>query len=218
MGTRYAIYYVPFAKEKFYQTGSHILGYDIRRQMIYSRSRGPTQYFGFHATLRGIFKTKFLSDLDRRLLSISENQKPITIGNSFLSSFNQQDRVILFKPDLRSLQKLFKLHTIIVSIVDGYRQKDYVSPEIQSILGSFNEKELDLLKQHGDPRVLRGYIFHFTLANQASPSRLARLDKDINRFQMDLSGKSINIDSLCLVAQEGKNPYWKIIREYLFRG
>jgi 2'-5' RNA ligase len=221
MDRRYGIYFIPPAESDFYQAGSAILGYDIRQQKVGALrtpegSHLPTSahYFGFHATIRGTFQTDRLSELDREIAMIIRDFSPIPIERSFIDSFSGDDRLIRFRPDPQSEQRLFDLHARAVTTVDALRIKDYVSPETQALLPKLGEKELRLIRDHGDPRVLEGYIFHFTLANNASSKQLAYIDRMIEARKGQLVGMSIDIDRLSLVEQESNDYYWKIVKEY----
>lgn len=106
-----------------------------------------------------------------------------------------------------------KLHGRILHIVDKCRQRDYISPETKEITPTLTDRQLRLLQAHGDPRVLDEYIIHFTLANNASPEQLAVVDGLIQSNETTLCGISVLLDRLCLVSQEGDDPYWRIVSE-----
>lgn len=225
MDRRYAVYFIPTAESKFYKIGSQLIGYDIRRQQadltLLSDSLehflhfGSAHYFGFHATIRGTFKTNLPLRLAEELSSIARNFSPLRMDRSFVYSFNEQDRVVLFRPNPQIERDLTELHAQIVRIVDDCRLKDYVSPETNAIMHTLGTRELQLLQDHGDPRVLEKYVFHFTLANRASPEHLKLLDKLIEIERENLFNVEVKVDRLCIAVQEGRNPYWRILEEYL---
>lgn len=225
---RYSIYFIPLAENEFYQTGTHIIGYDIRSQRLVSSGAlagllpilrsGPFHFFGFHATIRGIFKTIQFTHLEEELASLARRTSPIPSGKSFPHSFSKSDRVILFDADKQAAEKLFELRSQIVSIVDKFRLRDYISPETQQMIHLLTNTEVNLLNLHGDPRVMKEYVFHFTLANMVSSEKLFLIDQYIEMVKSKLYGVNITIDRLCLVAQDGKDPYWKILKEYVFDG
>ena len=134
MGRRYGIYYIPDADSEFYITGSNILGYDIRRRVINSsliREElsqffyfGSAHYFGFHATLKGSFKTETLAPVSEKLESLTERQSPLILKESYVHSFDERHRVILFKADPETERSLFNLHKNIVEIVNECRIKE----------------------------------------------------------------------------------------------
>jgi hypothetical protein len=102
MDLRYGIYFIPPAGDEFYEIGSRFLRYDIRREkLLYNNLNsldygpilqhfGSAHYFGFHATIRGTFKTNKLSYLEEHISSIAQEFAPIKIENSFLSAFTEK--------------------------------------------------------------------------------------------------------------------------------
>jgi len=183
MGSRYAIYFIPTSDNEFYQAGSRVLGYDIRLQEVRSTNSednpplllhfGSAHYFGFHATIRGTFKTYGLPELENKLSLLARNTSPITIDNSYIHSLSHKDRVVLFNSSPESKHCLFQFHAQVVRLVNEYRVKDYIAPETEAIIHTLGYREIQLLKAHGDTRVMDGHIFHFTLANRASAEELA---------------------------------------------
>jgi len=174
-------------------------------------------YFGFHATLKGTFRTQKLSHLREQIATLVKDFKPIRIGGSFLHSFNARSRVVCFRADSSEQVILHKLHKLILQVVDENRTKGYVPPETVDIMDQLGKREIDLLQMYGDPRVLDEYVFHFTLANRADHERIMLMDKLVEPERRRLFGVSIVIDSICLVVQEEQDPYWKVVEEYRFK-
>jgi 2'-5' RNA ligase len=224
---RYGVYFIPDQSCYFYKIGSEIIGYDIRAGKNLNRNSqhadlplifhfDSAHFFGFHATIRGTFMTELPEYLNKKISALAAKTIPFQLENSFLHAFNQGNRSILFRPSELSSRHLFELHSEVVSLVDHCRVKGYISPETESIMPTLTDKELQILQRHGDPRILDGYIFHLTLANKATQEQLLKIDKFIKSVEDKLVGISITVDRICIVGQKDRDPYWRIIKEYIF--
>ena len=213
---RYGIYFIPDESTEFYKIGSKILGYDIRNRKIIALRQNSAHFFGFHATIRGIFKTSQIECVQKDIKKICLSFEPLRLENSYLYSFNKFNRSIRFKLNRISAKYLYELHFQVVEVIERYRIKTYISPETRTIISSLKSRELELLEQYGDPRVLDGYIFHFTLANRASTKEILEIDKLINEEKEKLINKDILVDRLSIVYQEKEDRYWKIMNEFSF--
>lgn len=220
---RYGIYFIPPAENPLYQMGSAILGYDIRAERVIHSSCpasgwthfGSAHYFGFHATLRGTFKSLHIGEVTKKMKQIAQMNEAFILQSGYLDSFGEHDRGIRFHLDGPTQEKLKCLHRQLVDVVDQHRLFNDISPETQAIISTLDEQDLRLLQLHGDPRVLDKFQIHFSLANKASPAQLQELQEWLNTMWPQ-EGVSVLLDRLCLVRQRAGDSYWSLMEEYRF--
>lgn len=231
---KFAVYYVPQADDPFYQTGSKLLGYDVRARQTIAPSPeqaailgtdGATwttksRPYGFHLTIcealdchwtaipqieQEIADLSGCFDPDHPFVLQQKQDHPIGIWGSS----GKHSLVLLYKPN----RTLHLLHTLLVArltrfaIGSDFLQHYLTHPEQE--LPSHSRQQLRLFSS---PTVFENWYPHFTLLNPYTGSSVttmaARLAELFHTYSV------LTIQTICLLIQDDDETNWQIYREF----
>lgn len=220
---KFGIYYIP-QKSKFYDLGSKLVGYDIRETKATDKVEGfnsvwnkNAREYGFHITLTDAvyIEESELANIESHLqdtlgLLASGNRYKLTVEEKPVTFWRTGgDQVALrFKPDSSTLM----LHTLLVCKIQVRGNGSLYSKMLDKNLLDLRSDMTNKVKTFWSPYVLDEFRPHFTLINPYDGSEQQDIENRLNEMFVDI--KTIDIDSLCLVTQDGVGQPFKIYKEF----
>ncbi len=231
---KFAVYYIPQADDPFYQSGTHILGYDVRARQNVGASSEPGDVlgsgketwttvcrpYGFHLTICEALDCSWttiprveqeLGDLLKCfdphqpfLLERRDNQ-PVGIWGEEAS----KSLVLLYEPNT----SLRMLHTLLVArLAPLGTGSDFLKRYLTHSQRELPPHLVQQIRLFSSPTVFENWYPHFTVLNpytgeeaQAMALRLAEL------FQ---SYRQVTVQTICLLIQEDDKANWQIYQEF----
>lgn len=229
---KFGVYYIPRADDPFYQLGSEILGYDVRRRQrmempislstklgeFDTASVSESRPFGFHLTVCDALDCDWgtILAVEHRLMDLLACFNP---ASTFILNRRSEQPVgiwpngdaycltLVYQPNIT----LAMLHALLVACINPLgKGSSYVR---QYLTGArpLQPHAAHQLRLFSSPTILDNWTPHFTLLNPyrgadpvAMASRLAALTEGYT---------PIRIDSLCLLIQENEEAEWFIYRD-----
>jgi hypothetical protein len=176
---RVAIYYLPEADDPLWAAGCRWLGWDSERRQPCQRPRVPgladatrrASRYGFHATIKAPMPLQgplddFVDAVRRRLSTVASFVLPPLILT--------QDEGFVALHLGHASSELAALANICVRDFDAFR-RPYTATEMACREQKLaNPRQQAYLEQWGYPYVFEEYVFHMTLTDQQSDTRLLR--------------------------------------------
>jgi putative phosphonate metabolism protein len=226
---RYAIYFVPSADSDLYRFGASLIGYDAYSgqslpfpEGIESDVEGWKQFtadprnYGFHATLKAP-------------ISLAHGRTESELVTA-MSDFTQAPRAIpMIAPTVRGINsfvaitptdpcpELQKLAEDCVIAFDEFRAPLTATDRERRNVSALSERQVACLDRWGYPYVLEEFRFHMTLAGSLPAERKAAVVDILRQRFVALELKSVSIDRLALLRQNGANLGFTIISHWPLR-
>lgn len=230
---RFAVFFVPELNSRFYQYGSSILGYDIRRNTtdieIHPDLLGPlasisfnrtwvenASPYGFHLTIGDAinFSNVPIDIIEHELGEIWGSFSP---KSQFILRRDKKEPVSIWREEIVVLRykancNLKMLQSLVVGRVNtlgngsGYYDEYCLNPD------QFDADEALRRRKFFAPFILDSYTPHFTLLNPytgTEPDRVRRVFSRIFRRWNELE-----VSTICLMVQWDRNGPWRIHREF----
>ena len=231
---KFAVYYVPQAKDDFYRLGTSVLGYDVRARApvqmpkwLGERLGGFSQEwvryarpYGFHLTIGAAIDFDFgkIVSIEQEIDDVLNCFDPghhFTLRqnrDNFVTFWGKQKQVAVLRYDPNDYFKI--LHTLVVARVQPLGTG---STSLQDYL---REPEKYAGRPHLVRRILKFYYYpvldsyspHFTLLNPYAGTDREALVRIF--FEMFSRFAEINAESVCLFVQMREDENWKIYREF----
>jgi hypothetical protein len=232
---KFAVYYIPHKKDRLYQFGSSILGYDIRSG---SETDGSTDFmhleherfdpkwadrsrpYGFHLTI-GPAVDFDIGDLRKieheleNLISCLNPALPFRLQKreaDFVSLFGEKKDSAVLRYEANEIFKMF--HTLIISRMNplgcGTRElRSYLQDD-----AGISEQDYrgNRLLTFYYKEILEEWRPHFTLLTPYTGDNQKELVHALSTTFEEFN--EINVDSICLVVQMDENKPFKIYKEF----
>lgn len=229
----FAIYYIPDFEDPFYQLGSSILGYDIRKKEDFPIPKELNQWrggiseewveiarpYGFHCTIGDAIECELstIYKVERELETLlgcfsADNKFTLTQRDDFVTFWGDNRQVIFLRYDANVELMMFQA-AIVASINtmgtgSGYLRTCLESPELYSQI----PEQINRTKKYFAPYVFDRFRPHFTLL---SPFLGEGHDELKNTLEdMFLPFKKFTVDKIALLFQKDLNSNWEIYREF----
>jgi hypothetical protein len=229
---KFAVYFIPAENDPFYQLGSQILGYDVRRRRLVTTPATVTAelgeldpnwvteavHFGFHLTICDALDCDWatIPNIERRLEDLlfcfgpdsvftlqRRRERPVGIWQSG----SGHCLALLYEPNVT----LSILHALLVGCINPMGKGSGYLQEYLKGSASIRPHTAKQVQLFSSPNILDNWTPHFTLLNPYAGSdppsmalRLARLSEAYS---------TLTIQSLCLLVQERSDDNWFIYRE-----
>src|SRR3989344_1742311 len=209
---KFGIYYIP-KEGKFYNLGSKLVGYDIRNEKLTTPLDNfkdawneNAREYGFHLTLTDAvyINEDKLKEIENTLSMTLElfskaNKYLLEVENKPVTFWKKGGDQAALKFKLNS--SVMMLHCVLASLLqtkgNGSSYSDITSKNTREFTLDMNRK----IKRFWSPYVLDEFRPHFTLINPYNGQDYKKIEDNLNKIFKGI--KSINIESLCLVTQNG---------------
>jgi hypothetical protein len=229
---KFAVYFTPRAEDPFYQLGSQILGYDVRRRQAVKMPTsvsaglgefdsawvGKSRRFGFHLTVGDALDCDLatIPAVEERLADLlacfnpassltlqRSSEKPVGIW----PSGEAYCLALLYQPNVT----LAMLHALLVGCINPLGKGSVYVRQYLTGERSFQPHAAQQVRLFSSPTILDNWTPHFTLLNPYSGADAAAM---ATRLALLAQGfPTVTIESLCLLVQEDHETDWFIYRE-----
>jgi putative phosphonate metabolism protein len=226
---RYAIYFVPSADSPLYRFGADLIGYDAYSGQSLPFTKGiesdvegwkqftadPRKY-GFHATLKAPISLAPGKTEDELVAAMSDFARtpraipviaPTVRGISSFVAITPNDPCI----------ELQKLAEDCVLAFDEFRAPLTAVDRERRNVSALNERQVAYLDRWGYPYVLEEFRFHMTLAGSLPAERRAPVVDILQKRFAVLGLKSMPVDRLAMLRQNGASSGFTIISHWPLR-
>ena len=230
---KFAVYYIPEQEDGFYQLGTNILGYDIRKcQAVTMPSHLQSQFgqfdsswnmhsqlYGLHLTINDALDCNWatLPQIERELVNLLAcfdpshrftlqrcDDTPVEIRGEP----RDQRLVLLYEPN----KYLSMLHTLIVARINPLGIGSAYLQRYLTHLQDMQPHRAQQIRLFYSSKVLDNWSPHFTLLHPYTgdePIHIASVLAELFHPY-----KLLTIRSVCLLIQLEDNTHWQIYREF----
>lgn len=228
---KFAVYYVPEIDSDFYQLGSSILGYDIRRRKLQPQTamikakvgeidphwQTSARPFGFHLTIGDsiLFEPDKLSKIEAEMQLILDCFAPdeafeLTRNKSRFIPDWGPPIVLRYDPN----EHLRNFHALVVSRINtmgigsGYLKRYQENPDRYV----YKPHIATRIEKFFSPHILGGFKPHFTLLNPYKGPNRSELVQKLEEMFIEFDKFTVN--TICLLVQDNPTENWVIHKEY----
>ncbi|ELS01723.1 Protein of unknown function (DUF1045) [Xenococcus sp. PCC 7305] len=227
-----AVYIIPDEDDPFYNLGSSVLGYDIRRQKPIAIKEenmindirphvGEGVEYGFHATIADAMFFATQADIERIKAELSILVKDFPIFKlsklQIVDRTDEEGDIVVSCEDESGVTEA--LHHELVSRF--YRlaiSSTYVAGTTKKRTPPKDKKRSELMiNRYGAPYILKEFNLHFTLCSAPPANSITRnqlLQNLNNLFEEKVHTNQIQVGKICLLERDDQENRWKITEEY----
>lgn len=227
---RYAIYFVPTADSALYRFGAELIGYDaytgqpmpfaegIEAEIAdWKQTTSDPRKYGFHATLKapislapGTTESMLASAMDE----FAQTPRPIPAIEPTVRSISSFIAVVPDSP----CPELQKLAENCVAAFDRFRAPLTNADRERRKVLALTDRQTAYLDRWGYPYVFNEFRFHMTLAGSLQKDRLEPVTNVLRKRFSALELKSMPIDRLALLRQDGTISSFTILAHWPLQG
>jgi len=217
----FALYFVPPQDSDFYEFGSRVLGYDVRRRKSsetrWERGVGNARDFGFHLTCADVLyflNPEQVQMAIEEIAFLSKELEPFELQNLHLEAgFPDANSISVVINDASGT--LEALHAELVQRV--YRRSvasDYTMQRGKENRDQDYQRARLMVKRYKAPYILQHYRPHFTLLTNITTQEQQSTLKQIQMlFDEAVHERSIRIERLSVMTKPFFDEPWQIERE-----
>jgi len=226
--SRFGLYFIP--EGELYETGSRVLGFDIRRQQsvvmpdfIEPAWTALAREYGFHITITDAIEadSSQLPTIAQRVKEVLACLRP---DNDYVL---RKDRVGFWSPAsdqaavrLRPNRNVELLHDVLVATIHPLgRGSDYFERFMDDGAQYFSNSpaQVEKTRHFFAPYIFEEFIPHFTCINPftGTISQRQQLERDLQHTFVDVD--ELHFDTLCMVAKEADKATYRLIETFDLR-
>lgn len=225
---RFAVYYIP-QKSKLYDTGSSLVGYDIRGQQTVAQPAftkpewAPDHgQFGFHVTITDAVdvdddQIEVISSRIADLLKCFRPGLEYTLTPDRIGFWRDSSNaaVMVLRPN-RSVEML---HDVLVTDLHSRGKGSDYTRRYAANPGAFtSETDIHRVKTLFGPYIFDDFVPHFTCLESFTGSGQERAAME-DELRKTLAGvDTLTLDTVCLVVQRDGEEHFSIYKEFSLHG
>ncbi|MDA8137789.1 MAG: metallophosphoesterase [Desulfobacteraceae bacterium] len=219
-----ALYFIPQENTGFYQFGSEILGYDVRKKVnkesVWQSLVGGARWFGFHLTICDVLYFQTASECERACKEIEfvlKDFKQFEIENMEVrSQFPDKSSISIVPVDRTG--NLEAIHHEMVQRV--YRRavgSDYTFSRAEMKRDKNDDSDprnLLVMNRYRAPYILSKFAPHFTLLTEVPEDKMIQISKDLQeQFIKGWHSKSVCVSKIAIMTRQNLSASWEIEKE-----